>query len=136
MAEYTVEYTFLVPHYVHETFEAPDKAAAIAEAKRKLDADDIGWNNQEADYDNTRATVITGMWESDEAYRGAEIDVPDSGHPEEIIIPQLVETIRDLSAALRNACGETEATRADRKARLKTADLALHLVQEIEGRTR
>lgn len=78
MARYSVEFTFLVAHYVHEDIEAETEADAIAEAKRRLAEDAIDWARQKEDYDSSRETEITGMWLGD-AYRGPEIDLKAKG---------------------------------------------------------
>lgn len=68
MPKFTIERQFLVPHYRHTTYEAATLAEALQLAEQ-----DQNWNNQVADYDNSRPDETTGAWEGEEAYSGPDL---------------------------------------------------------------
>lgn len=68
MPKFTIERQFLVPHYRHATYNAPDLATAL-----KMAEEDQDWDRQIADYDNSRPEETTGAWEGDDAYHGPDL---------------------------------------------------------------
>ncbi|WP_024516987.1 hypothetical protein [Bradyrhizobium sp. Tv2a-2] len=68
MPKFTIERTYDVPHYRHETYEAPDLEAAL-----KMDAENDDWEGQKADWETTGPERVTGAWAGDSAYVGEQL---------------------------------------------------------------
>lgn len=74
---FTFEASDFIPRGVHVTIYAADYAAAMAEAKRRVEEDEIDWDQQQSWDNGCTATRITGMWEGQEAYDGPDIQTPE-----------------------------------------------------------
>lgn len=74
MTTFTIERQYLLPIYQHITIEAPDVETAMREA---MDESIHGWEGSKEALDSCTSHCITGAWESDDAYTGKALDVPE-----------------------------------------------------------
>lgn len=69
MPKYTIERTYLMPVYIHATYEADSLEQAC-----RLAVEDNGWDGCEHDYETAGPTYLTGAWAGDNAaYEGEEL---------------------------------------------------------------
>lgn len=68
MPKFTLEHTYLVPHYRHRTVET----ATLAEAMAIVEADN-DWDDQHTDYDASGPEYFTGAWKGSRPYAGPNI---------------------------------------------------------------
>lgn len=73
---FTFEASDFIPRGVHITIYANDYAAALAEANRRIEEDEIDWEDQKSWDDGCTTTRVTGMWEGYEAYAGDDVMEP------------------------------------------------------------
>jgi hypothetical protein len=72
MPLFTIETTYRLPVYRHQTY----KAATIDEACR-LAIDDDDWSDEKRDYESAGETYVTGIWSGEKAaYSGAAQPIP------------------------------------------------------------
>ena len=71
MPTYTIETTYRVPVYRQRTYQAATPADAC---RRAIEDDD--WSNDKLDYECAGETYVTGIWLGDDAYSGADVQVP------------------------------------------------------------
>lgn len=72
MLLFTIETTYRLPVYRHQTYEA----ASIDEACR-LAVDDNDWSDDKRDYESAGETYVTGIWSgASAAYSGAAQPIP------------------------------------------------------------
>lgn len=77
MSTFTAEISWLVPSGLHITVEADDPAAALAEANRMINADEIDFTHQKEWGDASSSTEVTGLWAGPDCYRGADLRTPE-----------------------------------------------------------
>jgi hypothetical protein len=72
MPIFTIETTYRLPVYRHQTYEA----ATMEEACR-LAVDDDDWSTEKRDYESAGETYVTGIWSGENAaYSGAAQPIP------------------------------------------------------------
>ena len=72
MPVFTIETTYRLPVYRHQTYEA----ATIDEACRRA-IDDDDWSDEKCDYESAGETYVTGIWSGENAaYSGAAQPIP------------------------------------------------------------
>ena len=72
MPVFTIETTYRLPVYRHQTY----KAATIDEACRRA-IDDDDWSTEKRDYESAGKTYVTGIWSGENAaYSGAAQPIP------------------------------------------------------------
>jgi hypothetical protein len=72
MPLFTIETTYRLPVYRHQTYEA----ASIDEACR-LAIDDDDWSDEKHDHESAGETYVTGIWDGESAaYSGAAQSIP------------------------------------------------------------
>lgn len=59
---FTVEFSWLLPLYVHQQIEAPNLADALAQAQTLWDEDKIDFNLQKESWDYATQVRLTGVW--------------------------------------------------------------------------
>lgn len=68
MKTFTIERTYLVPHYTHVTVSAKTLADAIALAESE-----DNWEHARHDYDLSTTPQVTGAWKGNTEYRGKNL---------------------------------------------------------------
>jgi hypothetical protein len=72
MPVFTIETTYRLPVYRHQTY----KSATIDEACRRA-IDDDDWSTEKRDYESAGETYVTGIWSGENAaYSGAAQPIP------------------------------------------------------------
>lgn len=72
MTVFTIETTYHLPVFRHQTFEAETLAQAC-----RLAIEDADWSGEQRDYESGGETYVSGIWPGvDAAYHGAALPVP------------------------------------------------------------
>jgi len=76
MPSFTIETTYHLPVYRHQTYEADTVEQAC-----QLAIEDDDWSNEKSDYDSAGETYVSGVWHGvDAAYHGVPAPIPSHFH--------------------------------------------------------